>query len=198
MPLETFRPMFALAIASDWTPGPNNALLAASGARFGLRLTVPHIIGVGFGLPLMVFIVGLFLGQAFQQSVALQQGLRWGGAALLLWMGWKIANSGAVVQAKGRGRPFTLLGAAAFQWVNPKGRVMSISITSLYLSSTEPATTAAIIAATFILMGVTSALGWAWVGQAIAGWLGTGARLRYFNITLGAMVAAGTAVLIFG
>ena len=197
MPMESFVPMVALAFASAWTPGPNNVLLAASGARFGLGPTMPHVIGVGLGFPLMVFIVGLFLGQAFQQSLILQQGLRWGGAALLLWMGWKIATAGAVGAAQGAGRPFSFLGAAAFQWINPKGWVMAISVTSLYLSRSAPVTTSAIIAATFMLMAFTSALGWAWAGQAMAGWLGTGHRLRIFNITMGLMVAAGAAVLIF-
>ena len=197
MPMETFVPMVALAFASAWTPGPNNALLAASGARFGLRATLPHVAGVGLGFPLMVLIVGLFLGQAFQQSHILQQGLRWGGAALLLWMGWKIANAGAAGAGAADAKPFSLLGAAAFQWVNPKGWVMAISTTAIYISKDAPVLTAAIIAAAFMLMAFTSALGWAWAGQAMAGWLGTGHRLRIFNITMGLMVAAGAAVLIF-
>ena len=197
MPMETFVPMVALAFASAWTPGPNNALLAASGARFGLRATLPHVAGVGLGFPLMVLIVGLFLGQAFQQSHILQQGLRWGGAALLLWMGWKIANAGAAGAGAADAKPFSLLGAAAFQWVNPKGWVMAISTTAIYISKDAPVLTAAIIAAAFMAMAFSSALGWAWVGQAMAGWLGTGHRLRIFNITMGLMVAAGAAVLIF-
>ena len=196
MPLDAFLPMLALAFASAWTPGPNNALLAASGARFGLRRTLPHAFGVGLGFPLMVFIIGLFLGQAFQQSLVLQQALRWGGAALLLWMGWKIANAGAPGSGNDTARPFTLLGAAAFQWINPKGWVMAISTTAIYIAKDAPYVTAAIIAATFLAMAFSSALGWAWAGQAMAGWLGTGTRLRLFNITMGAMVALGAVVLL--
>lgn len=195
MPLDVFLPMFALAFASAWTPGPNNALLAASGAQFGLRRTVPHIFGVGLGFPLMVFIVGLFLGQTFQQSPLLQQGLRWGGAALLVWMGWKIANAGAPGSGKGAARPFTLLGAAAFQWINPKGWVMAISTTAVYIDKDAPYVTASLIAASFLAMAFSSALGWAWAGQAIAGWLGSGTRLRLFNMVMGAMVALGAVVL---
>lgn len=202
MPLDAFLPMLALAFASAWTPGPNNVLLAASGARFGLRRTLPHVMGVGLGFPLMVLIVGLFLGQAFQQSPLLQQGLRWGGAALLLWMGWKIANSGAPGSGEGSGsgensaRPFTLLGAAAFQWVNPKGWVMAISTTAIYIAKDAPYVSAAIIAGAFLTMAFSSALGWAWAGHTLAGWLGTGRRLRAFNIVMGAMVALGAVVLL--
>ena len=195
MPMETFVPMFALAFASAWTPGPNNALLAASGARFGLPRTMPHVLGVAFGFPLMVFIVGLVLGEAFQKSTLLREGLRWGGAILLLWMGWKIAHAGKAGEGTADARPFTFLGAAAFQWINPKGWVMAISITSLYLSREAPVMTAAIIAATFIAMGLSSALGWAFAGQALSGWLGSGARLRLFNGVMGAMVALGAVAL---
>ena len=192
---DAFVPMLTLAFASAWTPGPNNALLAASGALHGLRRTMPHVLGIAVGFPLMVFIVGLFLGQAFHSSLLLQQGLRWGGAALLLYLGWKIGTAGPPGTGTASRRPFTFLGAAAFQWINPKGWVMAISITSLYLSRDAPLQTAAIIAATFALVGLTSALGWAWLGQTLAGWLGTGPRLRAFNGVMGAMVAAGAIAL---
>ena len=113
MLLEQFLPMVAIALASAWTPGPNNALLAASGAAFGLRRTVPHIIGIAIGFPFMVLVVGLFLGRAFQASPLLQQSLRWGGAALLLWMGWKIATSGGPKGASASAKPFTFTQSAA-------------------------------------------------------------------------------------
>lgn len=195
MPMESFLPMLALALAAAWTPGPNNALLAASGARFGLRQTMPHVLGVGLGFPVMVLIVGLVLAQAFQTSQWLQQGLKWGGAALLLWMGWKIATAGRPGQRTATERPFSFLGAAAFQWINPKGWVMAVSITSLYLSRAAPVQTAAIIAGTFVLAGLSSAFGWAWLGQLLSRWLGDGPRLRLFNLVMGAMVAMGAAAL---
>lgn len=195
MPVDSLLPMLVLAFSAAWTPGPNNALLAASGARFGLRQTMPHVLGVGLGFPVMVLIVGLVLAQAFQASLWLQEGLRWGGGALLLWMGWKIAMAGRPGQSATNDTPFSFVGAAAFQWVNPKGWVMAISITSLYLSRTAPIQTAAIIATTFLVAGLSSAFGWAWLGQMLSGWLGGGLRLRLFNLAMGVMVALGAVAL---
>ncbi len=103
--VETLVPLAALALAATFTPGPNNALLSASGARFGLRATLPHARGVALGFPLMVFCVALGLGQAFQQSELLREALRWGGAALMAWLAWKIASARPAPVAPGRDMP---------------------------------------------------------------------------------------------
>ena len=50
------------AVVSAFTPGPNNLLLAASGANFGVRRTIPHVLGIVSGFPLLVLAVGLGLG----------------------------------------------------------------------------------------------------------------------------------------
>ena len=80
---ETLGAVAAMAFAGTWSPGPNNAMLSASGARFGLRATLPHARGVALGFPAMVFAVALGLGEAFRHSELLRETLRWGGAALL-------------------------------------------------------------------------------------------------------------------
>ena len=95
MPLQTLFSLIMLALAGAWTPGRNNALLARSGATFGLHATLPHIFGVALGFPLMAFTVGWFLGELFQTSAPLREVLRWGSAVLLLWAGWQIASAGA-------------------------------------------------------------------------------------------------------
>ena len=63
---QTLPALIALAIATLFTPGPNNAMLAASGARFGFRQTLPHALGVALGFPVMLLIVGLALGELFR------------------------------------------------------------------------------------------------------------------------------------
>ncbi|MFO7645785.1 MAG: hypothetical protein R6W95_15485, partial [Desulfosarcina sp.] len=72
MPPETLLSLLGLAFIASGSPGPNNSLLAASGANFGLRRTVPHALGIVLGFPVMALFVGLFLGEIFQQSVFLR------------------------------------------------------------------------------------------------------------------------------
>src|SRR5215472_13643660 len=42
-------PFVTYTFVMSITPGPNNVMLTASGANFGFRRTVPHILGIGCG-----------------------------------------------------------------------------------------------------------------------------------------------------
>lgn len=177
------------AFATTWTPGPNNMMLAASGATFGWRPTVPHAMGVALGFPLMVFLIALGLGEVFQRSQALRTGLAWGGFAVMLYLAWRIATAGAA-KAGARTRPLRFHEAAAFQWVNPKAWVMAVGVSATYARGENPVSDAAIIAVAFVLAGLTSSQTWTAFGAGIGRMLGTGARLRAFNITMGLLLAA--------
>lgn len=196
MPFETFAALLMLTFAGCWTPGPNNAMLAASGVNFGFLRTMPHINGVWLGFAVMAFLVAVFLGEAFQQSALLREGLRWGGAALLLWVAWQIATKGGLPSAAGEPRPFTFLQAAAFQWVNAKAWVMAVAIAAQFVRPEAPWMTAALVALAFALAGVTSSVGWAAAGQGLRRFLSVPARLKAFNFTMGALIALGVVAMV--
>lgn len=189
MDLQTLIALAGFAFATTWTPGPNNMMLAASGATFGWRPTVPHAMGVALGFPVMVFLIALGLGEVFQRSPALQTGLAWLGFAVMLWLAWRIATADAA-RARARTRPLRFHEAAAFQWVNPKAWAMAIGVSATYAQGSEPLVEAALIAAFFVAAGLTSSQTWAACGAAIGRLLGTGARLRAFNVTMGLLLAA--------
>lgn len=196
MPLDLFASLLALSFAAAWTPGPNNALVAASGANFGLRRSLPHVLGITLGFPVMVLAVGLVLGELFQQSAALRAILRWGGAALLLWVAWQIARSGGLGSRAGAARPFTFVESAAFQWINPKGWVMAIAITAQFVRPEAPLATTGLVALAFLGAGLTSSLAWAGLGRALARWLEGPGRLRAFNAAMGALIALGVVLML--
>jgi len=196
MPADTLAALAALAFASTWTPGPNNAMLAASGANFGFRATWPHALGVAIGFPAMLFAVALGLGEAFKASAALREALRWGGAALLLWLGWKIASAGGIGDARGRGRPLSFWEAAAFQWINVKAWIMALSTGAAFVGGAAPLREAGLCAAVFLAAGVTSSHGWAGFGAALRDWLADGPRLRLFNGAMGALIALSALYLL--
>lgn len=188
MPLETLPALTALAVATLFTPGPNNAMLAASGANFGFRRTIPHLLGVAAGFPLMLLIVGLVLGGLFQTSALLREALRWGGAILLLWIAWKIANSGRIGSKSADARPMHFVEAVGFQWINPKAWSMAVAATSQFILPSAPVVTAAVVALMFLTLGLGSAATWTYAGQAIARWLTTAKRLRIFNLIMAALI----------
>ncbi|NDR57509.1 LysE family translocator [Aliiruegeria sabulilitoris] len=196
MSLDSFLALLGLAAVAAYTPGPNNALVANSGATFGLRRTLPHILGIGFGFPVMVFLVGFLLGGLFQSSALLREALRWIGAAILLWLAWKIATSGGVSSAGQKPRPFTFLEAAGFQWINPKAWAMAIAVTAQFIHPEAPLATALMVGAVFVFMGLSSAATWALVGRSIIRMLTDERHLKQFNIAM-AIIVAGCVVLLF-
>ena len=122
------------AFVTSVTPGPNNLMLLASGVNFGLRRSVPHMLGVSLGFMLLVLAVGLGLGQLFQRWPLLHALLAWGGATYLLYLAWKIARSVAPSDSGAApGKPFTFVQAAAFQWINPKAWIMAITAIGTYI-----------------------------------------------------------------
>ena len=195
MSFELLLSLGMLAFAASWTPGPNNALVAASGANFGLRASLPHVWGIALGFPVMALIVGLALGELFAASAVLREVLRWGGAALLLWVAWQVARSGGLGRAA-RPRPFTFVEAAAFQWINPKGWVMALAISAQFVHPDRPVATAAIVAGVFLLAGLSSSLAWAGMGQALRRVLSAPGRLRVFNAAMGGLIALGVVAML--
>src|SRR5882672_3861123 len=120
MSLETFTAALIFALAMAFTPGPNNVMLAASGARFGIRRTLPHLAGVTIGFPVMILLVGLGLASILLASPMLQLGMKIVSCAYLLWLALQIARSSGAGSDKNGAKPMSFLQAAAFQWVNPK------------------------------------------------------------------------------
>jgi threonine/homoserine/homoserine lactone efflux protein len=191
----------AFAFSTAGTPGPNNMMLAASGATFGLRRTAAHIAGIAIGFPSMIAAVGLGLGEAFRLFPVLQNILKWVGGAYLLWLAWKTATAAGVSpheeRAKERGKPLTFWQAAAFQWVNPKAWTMIMAMMSVYAGrNSDYRTDVILMASMFVAVAFTTALAWALVGVG-AGRLLSPARLVWFNRLMAALMAASLVMVWF-
>ncbi|MDQ3201087.1 MAG: LysE family translocator, partial [Pseudomonadota bacterium] len=157
---------FALfALVTSITPGPNNTMLLASGVNFGFHRTIPHMLGITCGFFVLVVAVGFGLGAVFQTYPLLYTVLRYVGAAYLLYLAWKIAHSGPVSDTEqGDAKPISYLGAAAFQWVNPKAWIMAIGAISTYTPMQGYFINVIVIAAVFALINLPSVSVWAACG----------------------------------
>lgn len=194
--IEVLPVFLVFAVSSLFTPGPNNIMLTASGANFGFRRSVPHILGVDIGFSFMTFAVGVGLGAAFEAADTLQTVMRWLGAAFLVYLGLRIAMSGRAETGAARGRPFRFYEAAAFQWVNPKAWAMAVGAYAAFAPPDVPAwTAAAAFAGVFFFVGLVSSVMWTSFGVAIGRLLDTRLKLRVFNVTLGTLTIASVALL---
>lgn len=198
MEIEIFISLIALAIAGGITPGPNNALLANSGATFGFKRTIPHYLGVSVGYAFMLACVGLGLGALFEASPLLQTVMTWLSVGLLIWIAYKIGTSGSLGSAKAKIRPFTFLEATAFQWVNPKAWAFAISVTAQFVTAQNPLTTSFIVAGTFLCTGLMATSVWVGMGHALQHWLKVGHRLIWFNRAMAFTIILSVALLFVG
>jgi threonine/homoserine/homoserine lactone efflux protein len=131
-PLALIVTSFPFLISMGFTPGPNNILVASSGVNFGFRATIPHMLGITLGFPLMLLIVGLGLARIFIALPALHAVLKYLCIAYMLYLAWRIAAASAMDEARRTSKPLTFIQGAAVQWVNGKGWVVALSVATTY------------------------------------------------------------------
>jgi threonine/homoserine/homoserine lactone efflux protein len=197
MSLDLFLALLTFAFVSSVTPGPNNTMVLASGLNFGVRRSIPHMLGIGVGFTLMVFLVGVGLGNVFKAYPALYSALKYAGAAYMLWLAWKIAMSGPMGEAKAGGTPITFLQAALFQWVNPKAWIMAVTANATYSILGYPVMSALIVAGCFALSSLPSNTIWVSFGAGLRQILSDPKTLRIFNIGMAVLLVASLAPLLY-
>ena len=169
------------AFVSSITPGPNNLMLMASGANFGFRRTFPHLLGVGIGFTLMIVLVGVGLVQVFDLYPISHQILKVVSVIYLLWLAWKIANAAPPEgDVQSEGTPITFIQAALFQWVNPKAWTMALTAISAYTPD-QTLYYVSLVALVFGIVNLPSVSLWTVLGEQMARFLTSAARLRAFN-----------------
>jgi threonine/homoserine/homoserine lactone efflux protein len=189
MTYEYIPALSMFALVSSITPGPNNLMLMASGANFGFKKTLPHMLGVNLGFVFMIFLVGIGLSRVFDFYPPSYIILKVFSIGYLSFLAYKIANAAPPKDTRDKGKPFTFLQAAAFQWVNPKAWAMSMGAITLYAASKELSAIVMVVLV-FGLVNLPSISGWAILGQQMRHWLGSPKRLRVFNYAMAALLIA--------
>ena len=197
MNLETATALAGIAVSMTWTPGPNNAMLSASGANYGWRRSVPHVMGVGIGFPIMLTLVALGLGRWLEAFPIIVEILSWLGFAMMAWFAWRIATADAV-HGNARSRPLTFFEASLFQWVNPKAWALAIYLTAAYAVGEAAVSNTLLAASLFLVSGLTSSYTWAVFGAGIGKALKRGWRLRTFNGAMGLVLVSCAVWIMLG
>lgn len=189
MNVEILTALATFAFVSSITPGPNNLMLMASGANFGFRRTVPHMLGIGLGFTLMVILVGAGLVQVFETYPISYSIMKIGSVLYLVYLAWKIATAAPIKKGESAGTPMTFLQAAGFQWVNPKAWAMALTAVTVYTPDTS-LWAIFIVALVFGTINLPSVSSWTLLGQQMAKVLTNPTRLRIFNWTMATLLIA--------
>ena len=184
MEIEILTGLAAFSFASSITPGPNNLMLMASGANYGFRRTIPHMLGVGIGFVFMVIMVGIGLVQVFNAIPASYLALKVVSVIYLLYLATRIATAAPPGDdAREAGKPFTFLQAAAFQWVNPKAWTMALTSVAVYAPS-QSLLAVGLVALVFGAINLPCVSLWTVLGEQLRHVLSNPRRLRVFNILM--------------
>jgi threonine/homoserine/homoserine lactone efflux protein len=188
---------FVFSVAAAGTPGPSNVLLTATGAQVGVLRGLPCLFGVALGMAVMMFVVAFGLGSVILGNPLVLWGIKWCGAAVLCWLAWKIATARRGGAGAG-GQPVGFLGAAAFQWGNPKSWLVSASAAATFLDQGggSALTQSAALGLVFVLACLPSCFPWLAFGAVLQRFLRSDRAFRIFNVSMGALLAASVVLFL--
>ena len=190
MDSSTLISFATFAVVAAFTPGPNNLMLAASGANYGFRRTLPHIFGILVGFCSLVVAAGLGLATLFTIMPWLYDVLKVISVLFLLYLAWKIGSAGCAT-TKHKDRPLSFVQAASFQLINPKSITVIISSVTAFTSTAENVgAEVTILLVVFATVTICATCTWAVFGTAIAHLLTSQTRLRQFNIIMSLLLVA--------
>lgn len=184
--------MLMFAFVTSITPGPNNMMLLASGVNFGFVATLRHLAGVCIGLVVILLLAGFGLQRVFLGFPWIYATMKWLGAGYLLYLAWGITQSGEPVTNARQleAKPLGFVGAALFQWVNPKVWVMVFGFYSAYVPANADW---AVVIASSLLFGMVNlpcVSSWALLGEKLRAFLAQTARRQAFNYFMAALLLA--------
>jgi threonine/homoserine/homoserine lactone efflux protein len=193
--MDQFGALVVFAFVSSVTPGPNNILLWASGAEFGLRRTAPHIAGTALGIGSMALAVAAGLGVLITTVPQIAFAMKVAGSVYLLYLAWRVAGARALERGD-LARPLGLFQAAAFQAINPKAWIFALGAITTFRPAALPiAAGSVVVAVTMMAIIVPTAALWAASGGAISRYLVGDGRQRIVSLVLAALLVATIAAV---
>ncbi len=198
--LPNLLPFALFAFVASITPGPTNILILGHGARFGLRATLPLILGACLAAALVVLLVGLGLGEVLLAYPRVQQLMTWLGVAWLSWLGWQLLNAGAAPLASPDSRrDLRARDAALLQLINPKVWLMAVAVLGVFSSaSANPLQDRLQLALLFLLIALPCMTSWALMGVGSARLLRSPQKARRFNQLLALLLIASAWLAVLG
>jgi threonine/homoserine/homoserine lactone efflux protein len=193
--LNELAALVAFAFVGSFSPGPNNAVLWASGIAFGFRRTIPHVVGGALGVGTLVVGVAAGIGALLEAVPAAALALKVAGSAYLLYVAWRVAGSGAIARAEAA-HPLSVWQAAVFQWLNPKAWFFAIALVGTFLPEdlNRPAGIAVLTGVVIAVVAASFTI-WAAGGAALAGFVADARGHRVVNLLLAVLILASVVLL---
>ena len=171
-----------------YTPGPNNVVASYSGFNFGVKKTIPHILGVTLGFTSLVIFLSVGLINIFKLFPLIQIIIKYLGTLFLIYLAYKIAFSKTSDDTT-KENPVKFIETFLFQYLNPKGVTVAIIVVSTYVELGENylnyATQVILLA---FLFSITSINFWTLIGKFLRKFATNDKFIKYFNYVMSSLL----------
>ena len=171
-----------------YTPGPNNVVASYSGFNFGVKKTIPHILGVTLGFTSLVIFLSVGLINIFKLFPSIQIIIKYLGTLFLIYLAYKIAFSKTSDDTT-KENPVKFIETFLFQYLNPKGVTVAIIVVSTYVELGENylnyATQVILLA---FLFSITSITLWTLIGKFLRKFATNDKFIKYFNYVMSGLL----------
>lgn len=189
--MDIYFAIIIFAMSTTVTPGPNNIMIMTSGLNYGIKSSIPHLLGICFGFPAMVIMVGLGFSVVFEMYPIFHEAIKILGVIYLLYLAWLIASSSPNSLEVEKSKPLSFTQAALFQWVNPKAWVMATGAVSAYTSiSSDIFLQVLFIALAFFIVAFPCVGIWLFFGAALKKYLKSPKHQKIFNLFMALLLIA--------
>lgn len=175
------------------TPGPNNLVVLRAAARGRFVEALPAVMGIVLGSIALLAVVVAGAGSALVAWPKLGVAIGTLGCFYLAWLGLRMITS---VPADGvsSSLPADVFGLFVFQFLNPKGWVMVLTVVAA-ARGRNALETFLHLAPLFACIPAICLLSWAALGSVLSGFLARPAARRWTDRILGALLTISAVLL---
>ena len=179
--------LIGISFSLGFTPGPNNAVASYSGFNFGIKKTLPLIMGVGLGYTALVILVNFVLISTFKEFPIIQEIIRVLGTFFLIYLAYKIAISN-VSNEENKQNPVSFFDTFIFQFINPKGGMAAITLVSKFVDQDNYLSTSLKVIIVCSLTAFLSITAWALLGKFLRKFATNNSFIKRFNYVMSVLI----------
>ena len=175
--------LIGISMSLGFTPGPNNAVASYSGFNFGIKKTVPLILGVWLGYTIFVILTNFALISTFIKYPIIQEIIRILGTFFLIYLAYKISFSSSSKEDE-KDNPVTFIDTFIFQFLNPKGVMAGITLVSKFVIEDDYLNSSLTVIVVCSLTALTSITTWAFFGKFLRNFATNNNFIKRFNYAM--------------
>ena len=181
--------LIGLSFSLGFTPGPNNAVASYSGFNFGIKKTVPLIMGVGLGYTALIILTNFVLISTFKKFPIIQEVIRILGTFFLIYLAYKIATSHSSKNEQ-KENPVSFFDTFIFQFINPKGVMAAITLSSKFVNETNYFLSSMMVIIVCSFTAFLSITSWTVLGKFLRKFATNNSFIKRFNYAMSILILA--------